>query len=91
MKRNTGDYRPGTVARVLVDDEVCLTNLNRQIIATRKTVGKYKVAVIRNGKRALIDPVNARFFSKFGVDFFYVVMIFYLSLGETNCKKYMKQ
>ena len=25
------------------DDKVCLTNLNRQIIATRKTVGKYKV------------------------------------------------
>ena len=24
------------------DDKVCLTNLNRQIIATRKTVGKYK-------------------------------------------------
>lgn len=23
------------------DDKVCLTNLNRQIIATRKTVGKY--------------------------------------------------
>ena len=25
------------------DDKVCLTNLNRQIIATRTTVGKYKV------------------------------------------------
>lgn len=24
------------------DDKVCLTNLNRQIIATRKSVGKYK-------------------------------------------------
>ena len=29
------------------DDKVCLTNLNRQIIATRKTVGKYKVDVMR--------------------------------------------
>ena len=29
------------------DDKVCLTNLNRQIIATRKTVGKYKVEVMR--------------------------------------------
>lgn len=29
------------------DDQVCLTNLNRQIIATRKTVGQYKVDVIR--------------------------------------------
>lgn len=29
------------------DDQVCLTNLNRQIIATRKTVGQYKVDVMR--------------------------------------------
>lgn len=29
------------------DDKVCLTNLNRQIIATRKTVGQYKVDVMR--------------------------------------------
>ena len=29
------------------DDKVCLTNLNRQIIATRKTVGKYKVDVCK--------------------------------------------
>lgn len=27
------------------DDKVCLTNINRQILATRKTVGKYKVDV----------------------------------------------
>lgn len=27
------------------DDKICLTNLNRQIIATRSTVGKYKVDV----------------------------------------------
>lgn len=27
------------------DDEICLTNLNRQILATRSTVGKYKVDV----------------------------------------------
>ncbi|MGN8785033.1 tRNA threonylcarbamoyladenosine dehydratase [Blautia sp. HCP3S3_D9] len=30
------------------DDKVCLTNLNRQIIATRKTVGQYKTEVMRN-------------------------------------------
>lgn len=30
------------------DDKVCLTNLNRQLIATRKTVGKYKVEVMRD-------------------------------------------
>lgn len=29
------------------DDRVCLTNLNRQIIATRNTVGQYKVEVMR--------------------------------------------
>lgn len=29
------------------DDKVCLTNINRQIYATRKTVGKYKVDVAK--------------------------------------------
>lgn len=29
------------------DDKVCLTNINRQLIATRKTVGKYKVDVMK--------------------------------------------
>lgn len=29
------------------DDKVCLTNLNRQIIATRKTIGKYKTDVMK--------------------------------------------
>lgn len=37
------------------DDKVCLTNLNRQLIATRETVGKYKVEVMK--ERALsINP-----------------------------------
>ena len=30
------------------DDKVCLTNLNRQILATRKTVAKYKTEVARD-------------------------------------------
>lgn len=34
----------GTVD-LIDDDKVCLTNINRQIYATRKTVGKYKVDV----------------------------------------------
>ena len=39
--------RSGVGAIDLIDDDkVCLTNLNRQIIATRKTVGKYKVDVM---------------------------------------------
>lgn len=32
---------------IIDDDKVCLTNLNRQIIATRKTVGRYKVDVMK--------------------------------------------
>ncbi len=32
---------------IIDDDKVCLTNINRQIIATRKTVGKYKVDVAK--------------------------------------------
>ena len=36
--------RSGVGAIALYDDDrVCLTNLNRQLIATRKTVGQYKV------------------------------------------------
>jgi tRNA A37 threonylcarbamoyladenosine dehydratase len=39
--------RSGVGALDLIDDDkVCLTNLNRQLIATRKTVGKYKVDVM---------------------------------------------
>jgi len=38
------------------DDKVCLTNVNRQIIATRKTVGKYKVEVM---KERILD-INPR-------------------------------
>ena len=30
------------------DDKICLTNINRQLIATRKTIGKSKVAVMRD-------------------------------------------
>lgn len=48
--------RSGIGAIDLIDDDkVCLTNLNRQIIATRSSVGKYKVDVMR--KRILdINP-----------------------------------
>ena len=38
--------RSGVGALDLIDDDkICLTNLNRQIVATRKTVGQYKVDV----------------------------------------------
>lgn len=48
--------RSGVGALDLIDnDEVCLTNLNRQIIATHKTIGKHKVDVAK--ERALeINP-----------------------------------
>lgn len=40
--------RSGVGAIDLVDDDkVCLTNLNRQIIATRKTIGQYKTQVMK--------------------------------------------
>lgn len=43
-----GLVRAGVGKFILIDDDkVCLTNLNRQIIATRKTVGKPKVEVAK--------------------------------------------
>lgn len=40
--------RSGVGAIDLIDDDkVCLTNLNRQIIATRKTIGQYKTQVMK--------------------------------------------
>ena len=40
--------RSGVGAFDLIDDDkVCLSNINRQIIATRKTVGQYKVDVMK--------------------------------------------
>ena len=43
-----GLVRAGVRNFVLIDDDkICLTNLNRQIIATRKTIGKYKVDVAK--------------------------------------------
>ena len=50
--------RSGVGAFDLIDDDkVCLTNINRQIIATRKTIGKYKAEVMR--ERILdINPIS---------------------------------
>ena len=40
--------RSGVGAFDLIDDDkVCMTNLNRQIIATHKTIGKYKTEVMK--------------------------------------------
>lgn len=51
--------RSGVGAFDLIDDDkVCLTNLNRQIIATRKTIGRSKVEVMK--ERILEINPNAK-------------------------------
>lgn len=53
--------RSGVGAFDLVDDDkVCLTNLNRQIIATRKTVGKYKAEVMKERMLDINPDVDIR-------------------------------
>lgn len=53
--------RSGVGAIDLIDDDkVCLTNLNRQIIATRKTVGRYKVDVMQERILEINPNVNVR-------------------------------
>lgn len=49
-----GSYTAEALARsgvgtldLIDDDQVCLTNINRQLFATRKTVGQYKVDVAK--------------------------------------------
>ena len=42
------------------DDKVCLTNLNRQLIATRKTVGQYKTDVMKERMLDINPDVNIR-------------------------------
>ena len=53
--------RSGVGAFDLIDDDkVCLTNLNRQIIATRKTVGKYKADVMKERMLDINPDVDVR-------------------------------
>lgn len=53
--------RSGVGAFDLVDDDkVCLTNLNRQIIATRKTVGRYKADVMKERMLDINPDVDVR-------------------------------
>ena len=53
--------RSGVGAFDLIDDDkVCLTNLNRQIIATRKTVGKYKADVMKERMLEINPNVDVR-------------------------------
>ena len=58
--------RSGVGAFDLIDDDkVCLTNLNRQIIATRKTVGKYKAEVMRDRMIEINQEVDVRIHKRF--------------------------
>ena len=47
------------------DDKVCLTNINRQIYATRKTVGKYKVDVAAERIAEINPEAKVRTFKTF--------------------------
>ena len=58
--------RAGVQNFILVDnDKVCLTNLNRQIIATRKTIGKYKVEVAKERILEINPNANVEIYPEF--------------------------
>lgn len=58
--------RSGIGAIDLIDDDkVCLTNINRQIIATRKTIGKYKVDVAEERVHDINPDCKVRAFKTF--------------------------
>ena len=53
--------RSGIGALDLIDDDkVCLTNINRQILATRKTVGKYKAEVMAERMQEINPEADIR-------------------------------
>ena len=61
-----GLVRAGIENFVLIDDDkICLTNLNRQIIATRKTVGKYKVDVAKERILEINPNANVETYQEF--------------------------
>jgi tRNA threonylcarbamoyladenosine dehydratase len=47
------------------DDKVCLTNINRQLIATRKTVGKKKVEVMKDRVLEINPAAKVRIYETF--------------------------
>ena len=61
-----GLVRAGVGNFILVDDDkICLTNLNRQIQATRKTVGKYKVDVMQERILEINPNANVTTYKEF--------------------------
>ncbi len=58
--------RSGVGAFDLIDDDtVCLTNINRQIIATRETVGRDKVEVMKERILAIDPSIDVRTYKTF--------------------------
>lgn len=58
--------RSGIGAFDLIDnDTVSVTNLNRQIIATRKTIGKYKVDLMKERMQEINPDVTVRTYRQF--------------------------
>jgi tRNA A37 threonylcarbamoyladenosine dehydratase len=58
--------RSGVGSLDLIDnDKVALTNLNRQIIATHKTIGRYKVDVAQERAKEINPEVNIQTFKTF--------------------------
>ncbi len=58
--------RSGIGALDLIDDDkVCLTNINRQIYATRKTVGQYKVDVAKERLLDINPDINVNTYKTF--------------------------
>ena len=58
--------RSGVGALDLIDDDrVCITNLNRQILATRKTVGKYKVDAAEERIKDIFPECEVRTYKTF--------------------------
>ena len=61
-----GLVRAGVEKFVLIDDDkICLTNLNRQIIATRKTIGKYKVDIAKERILEINPNANVEVYKEF--------------------------
>ena len=61
-----GLVRAGVGNFILIDDDkVCLTNLNRQLIATKATVGKYKVEVAKERILSINPKANVEIVQEF--------------------------
>lgn len=61
-----GLVRAGVGNFVLVDDDkICLTNLNRQLLATRKTIGKPKVEIAKERILEINPKANVETYQEF--------------------------